>query len=190
MSYGSRGKYVTMWSRYFANFARSWLEVRSKLRRSLHQVGSKYVRSWTEVCTKLSRTYVRISYEVAPNFEVVPNFVRSGPELRTKWSRTLYEVAPNFVRSGPELRIKFSSDVRFEMETYFPRLPYVHNLYCFFVCLIYGFLAGNCVLPSPLCIVSKEKKCDKNAKLYPCTFKVIGISPLIGEALPSMILAK
>ena len=43
--YGSRGNYVSMQSSYFANFERSWAEVRTKLARSWAEVGSKFVRS-------------------------------------------------------------------------------------------------------------------------------------------------
>ena len=38
-TYGSRGNYVSMWSSYFANFERNWLEVRTKLARSSFEVG-------------------------------------------------------------------------------------------------------------------------------------------------------
>ena len=92
-----------------------------------HEVGSKFVQSWAEVCTKLARSL----FEVGPKLH----------EVRSKLARTLYEVdshvpthsnevVPNFERSSPELCTKFSSEVRFEMETYFPRLPYhFHTLH-------------------------------------------------------------
>ena len=65
--YGSRGNYVSMQSSYFANFGRSWLEVRTKLARSSFKVGPKFVRSSYEVSSKLGRS----------SFEVGSKFVRS-----------------------------------------------------------------------------------------------------------------
>ena len=68
LEYGSHGNYVSMRSLYFANFERSWLEVRSKLDRSSFEVGSKFVRSWAEVHSKLRRS----------SFEVGLKFVQIG----------------------------------------------------------------------------------------------------------------
>ena len=82
--YGSRGNYVSMRSSYFANFERSWLEARTKLARSLYEVGSKFVQSWAEVHSKLVRS----------GLEVGPKFVRSWLKVCSKLRQSLFEVGP------------------------------------------------------------------------------------------------
>ncbi len=72
--YGSRGNDVSMRSSYFANFERSWLEVRTKLARTSYEVGLKFVR-------------------------VGPKFLRSSYEVGLKLGRSSFEVGSKFIRS-------------------------------------------------------------------------------------------
>jgi len=95
-TYGSCRNYVSMQSSYFANFERSWLEVRTKSARSSYGVGSKFVRSWAEVRSKLGRS----------SFEVELKFVRSWGKVRSKFKRSSFEVGSKFIRSWDKVHSK------------------------------------------------------------------------------------
>ena len=124
-----------------AKLVHSWPEVRPKLARSSSEVGPKFVRSWPEVRAKLARSSCEVGAQLArSSSEVGPKFVRSWPEVR-----------PKLVRSSCEVGPKFCSEVRFEVETYFLRLPYVQRAMHVCSYISYAMFAMPSTLPYLLC---------------------------------------